>query len=58
MRYNVRRRDGEYCLNECRNKECPVNMKNAPKGEMVSLKSFCGTVHCKNYIRPGETRRS
>ena len=55
MKYNVKRCPSEYCVNECRNRECSVNMKNKAKGEIPTPKPFCGTVHCKGYIRPGET---
>ena len=42
-----------YCTNECKNKECPVNYKNAKKGEVVrDFKAYCGTKVCKGYKRP------
>ena len=42
----------KYCCNECRNKECPVNYKNAPKGQRIDLAAICGTKQCKGYKRP------
>ena len=42
-----------YCCNECRNKNCEVNYKNAKKGEIIrDVKAYCGTEKCKGYIRP------
>ena len=53
MSRKIVRRPGEYCTNECRNKECPVNLKNKPKQELFpTFKSFCGSQYCKGYIRP------
>ena len=52
MSRKIIRRPGEYCTNECRNKECLVNLKNKPKGEWPTIKAFCGSVYCKGYIRP------
>lgn len=42
----------KYCCNECRNKECPVNHKNAPKGARIEIAALCGSKQCKGYKRP------
>lgn len=42
------------CCNECKNKDCPVNYKNAPKGEHIEYVAFSRTKQCKGYQRPGE----
>ncbi len=40
------------CCNECKNKDCPVNYKNAPKGERIEYVAFSKTKLCKGYQRP------
>ncbi len=42
----------KYCCNECKNKECPVNYKNAPKGQRIEFAALSGTKQCKGYKRP------
>ena len=42
----------KYCCNECKNKDCPVNYKNAPKGAPIQLAALCGSKQCMGYKRP------
>ncbi len=42
----------KYCCNECKNKDCPVNYKNAPKGERIEFAALCGSKQCMGYKRP------
>lgn len=52
------RGDGEkvkglkYCCNECKNKNCPANHKNAPKSGRVQFAALCGSKQCKGYKKP------
>ena len=42
----------KYCCNECKNRDCPVNYKNAPKGAPIQLAALCGSKQCMGYKRP------
>lgn len=44
------------CCMNCKNKACPVNSKNAPKGEPIEYVAFIRTKLCKGHIWPWEEK--
>lgn len=46
---NTMRYTGEYCIYECGNLKCRVNLKNCKKGERFIVKMFIGSEHCRGY---------